>query len=477
MPAPLGAAVLVPMAFMAPGVGLGISLLSVAGIFAFNAHYLVAADDMVKHDYCEGSLTLNRIFESMTEDSSITMAACALMGLTNSNRRGPSLWQFLKWVATFIGFILMVVFKVIMTIVHGLNYKHLAACGKQLLSQMLYIPIEMIELVQSVTLEGVYFGSVVLVLVVTLGFVITNIWKHIILSVDQKQTLREVLSLRLITLQMNDNKNGYAMAYQVVPHATNACFTAVRSLFVGWQDSRNVNPIEITEDHKRYAVEVHRMLTTTKQNLKFWDQGLGSYVLWLAEHFMVVRVGIYTLLFGAIAFTNGYFIVNALQLVVFFEFRWFEKLCPSVVFVTRTHVEELRYVHTEFLHILLLGSCIRCWEPQTSTTSYRVQEHVDVIKKDPCGVFYRMMLSLASHLSMQSSTTAEDLENVFNQQLERARNAVPGQSHVYLCREIMELIQFLSTDASAQFELRQLRMHMRLLPPGIQPIFGQKQML
>jgi len=477
MPLALGAAVLVPLACVAPGVGFGMVLLGVAGIFAFNAHILVSADDIVKQDYCEGSLTLTTIMESMTEDSSLTFAILSLMGVTNSNRRGNSLWQFVKWVATLIGFILLVVFKVIITIVHGVNYKHLAACGKQLLSEMVHIPIEMIELSQSVTWEGVYFGILVLVIVLTLAFVITNICQHIILIGDQKQTLREVLSLRFITLQMNVNNNGNAIAYEVAPPATNTCYTAVRALFVGFQDRRDVNQIQITEDHTRHAVEVHRILTTTTQNLKFWDQGLGSYLLWLADHFIVVRVGIYSILFGAIAFTNGYFICNALQLAALFEFGWFAKLFPSWVFVTRTHVEELRHEHNQFLHLLLLGSSIRCWEAQISTASYRVAEEPDVIKKDPCGVFYRMILSLAAHLSIQTPTTPADFGMIFNQQLERARNAPPGQRDVYLSREIMELIHFLSTDASAQWELTQLRKRMRMLPPGNQPIFGQKQML
>ena len=135
----------------------------------------------------------------------------------------------------------------------------------------------------SVTWEGVYFGIVVLVIVVTLVFVIRNIWKHIILIGDQKQTLREVLSLRFITLQMNVNNNGNAIAYQVAPPATNTCYTAVRALFVGFQDRRDVNQIQITEDHTRHAVEVHRILTTTTQNLKFWDQGLGSYLLYCQQ--------------------------------------------------------------------------------------------------------------------------------------------------------------------------------------------------
>jgi hypothetical protein len=84
-----------------------------------------------------------------------------------------------------------------------------------------------------------------------------------------------------------------------------------------------------------------------------------------------------------------------------------------------------------------------------------------------------MILSLAAHLSIQTYTTVADLNTTFNQQLERAR---PGQREVYLNLEIMELIHFLSTDAAAQFELRELRNRMRLLPPGNQPIFGQKQM-
>jgi hypothetical protein len=272
--------------------------------------------------------------------------------------------------------------------------------------------------------------------------------------------------------------NGGAIAYQVAPPATNACYTAVRALFVGFQDRRDSNPIQITEDHKRHAVEVHRMLTTTTQTLKFWDQGLGSYVLWLADHFMVVRVGIYGILFVAIAFTNGYFICNAMCLIACFEFGWFAQLCPFWVFVTRTDVEDLRYFHNQFLHLLLLGSSIRCWEAQISTASYRVAEEPEVIKKDPCGVFYRMMLSLASHLSKNSAaiTTTGGFTMIFNHQLELARNAPPGQRDVYLSREIMELINFLSTDASAKTELAQLRTW-HMLPAGNQPIFGQKQML
>jgi len=66
---------------------------------------------------------------------------------------------------------------------------------------------------------------------------------------------------------------------------------------------------------------------------------------------------------------------------------------------------------------------------------------------------------------------------IFNHQLELARTATPGQRQVYLSREIMELVNFLCTDANAVAELAQLRNHMRMLPPGNQPIFGQKQIL
>jgi hypothetical protein len=467
-------AVLGPLSYMAPGVGFGMGLLGVAGTFAFNSHLLVAADDIVKQDSCEGSLTLSSIFESITEDTSVVLAICALMGgTTNSNSRGHRLWQFLQWVSTLIGLILLVVFKVIFTIVHGLNYEALAACGKQLVAEIVHLPIEMIELSQSMTLEGVYVGIVVLVIVVTLVFVIRNIWKHIILIGDQKQTLREVLCLRFITLQMNVNNNGNAIALEEAPPATNTVYTAVRALFVGFQDKRDVTQIVITDDHTRHVVEVLRMLTTTTQNLKFWDQGLGSYLLWLADHIMVVRVCIYSILCGGFAFTNAFFIVRALTLVALFESGLLARLCPTVVFVTRIHVEELRCEHKQFLRLLLLGSSIRCWKEDISTASYSVADEPDVIKKDPCGVFYRMILSLAAHLSIQTYTTVADLNTTFNQQLERAR---PGQREVYLNLEIMELIHFLSTDAAAQFELRELRNRMRLLPPGNQPIFGQKQM-
>jgi hypothetical protein len=274
----LGAAVLVPLSCMAPGVGFGMGLLGVAGIFAFNSHLL--ADDIVKQDSCKGSLTLSSIFESITEDTSVVLASIALMGgTTNSNSRGHSLWQCLQWIATLIGFVLLVVFKVIFTIVHGLNYEALAACGKQLSADIVHLPIEMIELSQSMTWQGVYVGIVVLVILVTLVSVITNIWKHITRLGDQKHTLREVLALRFITCQMNVNNNGNEIALAVAPPATNTCYTAVRALFVGFQDKSDVTQIVITDDHTRHVVEVLRMLTTTTQNLKFWDQGLGSYLL------------------------------------------------------------------------------------------------------------------------------------------------------------------------------------------------------
>jgi hypothetical protein len=208
MPLALGAEVLVPLACMAPGVGLGMVLLGVAGIVAFNAHSLVTADDIVKQDYCEGSLTLTTIMQTMEEDPLIALAVMTLLGLTNSNRRGLSLWQFVKWVAALIGFLLLVVFKLIFSMVRNLNYQNLAGCGKQLLFEMVRIPSEMIELSKSVTWEGVNFGVVLLLILMTLGHVIMNICKHIIIIGDQKQTLREVHSLRFITLQMNVNNNG-----------------------------------------------------------------------------------------------------------------------------------------------------------------------------------------------------------------------------------------------------------------------------
>ena len=475
MPLALGAEVLVPLACMAQGVGLGMVLLGMAGILASNAKSLVKADDVVNHDYCEGSLTLSTIIQTIEGDGLVAMMIPTLMGYRQGNRL--SIWQFVKWVAALIAYLLLVVFRLIFGMVLNLNYQNLAACGKQLLFEVVRIPSEMSELSKSVTWEDVNFGVVLLLILMTLGHVIMNICKHIIIISDQKQTLREVLSLRFITLQMNVNNNGNAIAYQVAPPATNTCYTAVRALFVGCQDRRDSNPVEITQDHTRHAVEVHRMLTTTTQTLKFWDQGPGSYVLWLADHFMVVRVVEVGMFFCAIAFTNAYFISNVLCIVAFCELCWAAK-CPSwVVFVSNTHVEELRLEHQQFLRLLLLGSCIRCWEEQISTASYRVPEYEDFIKRDPCGVFYKMMLSLAAHLSTNSPTTTAGFTMIFNHQLELARTATPGQRQVYLSREIMELVNFLCTDANAVAELAQLRNHMRMLPPGNQPIFGQKQIL
>jgi hypothetical protein len=88
MPLALGAEVLVPLACMAQGVGLGMVLLGVAGIVAFNANSLVTADDIVKQDSCDGSLTLTKIIQTMEEDPLIALAVMTLMGVTHSNRRG-----------------------------------------------------------------------------------------------------------------------------------------------------------------------------------------------------------------------------------------------------------------------------------------------------------------------------------------------------------------------------------------------------
>jgi hypothetical protein len=232
--------------------------------------------------------------------------------------------------------------------------------------------------------------------------------------------------------------------------------------------------VVITTDHTNAAVEIHRILTSTKQTLKFWDSGLGYWVLELAHNPNVMRVPLYGILFVGFYLDNEFFFDYAVGLVAVFELVCLLGRKQTWACVTRPVVDQLRSSYIQLIQMLLLGSSIRCWDRNIATCHYKVAEEEELVKKDPQGVFYRFVLSLAGHLSRNQPSSRANLLTLFEMQLELARKT-PVSRVVHLSSEIMELIHFLTTDPCAIEVLTQLRRSQQL-PPGNMPIFSQRQL-